>query len=172
MKTTYKNQNRITLKKIKYSDFASQETHCFEATVLFDGVACATVDNDGRGASTDWHQLSKATDKSDKAYRDMQAYIATFDSYQSSFTDGVTIMFTDLSWVCDELVNDWLEIKDMKMSLRKRVHWLEDGKIWQTRSVSARQRDHWIPQMREKYGAENVLNGLPEAEALKLWRMV
>ena len=34
-------QDRITLKHLKVADFASEETLCFNATVLFDGVAIA-----------------------------------------------------------------------------------------------------------------------------------
>ena len=34
-------QDRITLKHLKVADFASEETLCFTATVLFDGVAIA-----------------------------------------------------------------------------------------------------------------------------------
>lgn len=40
---------KITLKNIKHSAFASQETECFEATVFIDGVKAGTVENDGRG---------------------------------------------------------------------------------------------------------------------------
>ena len=45
-------QDRITLKHLKVADFASEETLCFTATVLFDGVAIADARNDGHGGST------------------------------------------------------------------------------------------------------------------------
>ncbi len=60
-------QSRITLKSLKVAQFASEETLCFTATVLFDGIAIAHARNDGRGGSTFLHcqegknaQLSEA----------------------------------------------------------------------------------------------------------------
>jgi hypothetical protein len=46
-----KDQNRITLRGVKYAAFASQETLCFEATVLFDGQPVCRVSNDGHGGA-------------------------------------------------------------------------------------------------------------------------
>ena len=36
-------QDRITLKNLKVADFASEETMCFSATVVFDGTPIAVV---------------------------------------------------------------------------------------------------------------------------------
>ena len=49
---TITTQGRVTLKHLKVADFASEETLCFNATVLFDGVAIAEARNDGHGGST------------------------------------------------------------------------------------------------------------------------
>ncbi|WP_315138616.1 hypothetical protein [Achromobacter marplatensis] len=51
MKTITK-QDRITLKNLKVADFASEETLCFTATVVFDGVPIAEARNEGHGGST------------------------------------------------------------------------------------------------------------------------
>jgi hypothetical protein len=40
---------KVELKNVKYSAFASQETHCFEATVYIDGKRVGTVSNEGYG---------------------------------------------------------------------------------------------------------------------------
>lgn len=45
-------QDRITLKNLKVADFASEETMCFSATVVFDGTPIAEARNDGHGGST------------------------------------------------------------------------------------------------------------------------
>ena len=44
---TITKQNRITLKNLKVADFASEETLCFTATVVFDGSSIAQARNDG-----------------------------------------------------------------------------------------------------------------------------
>jgi hypothetical protein len=45
-------QNRITLKKLKVAEFASEETLCFAADVYFDGKLIAEAKNDGCGGMT------------------------------------------------------------------------------------------------------------------------
>ena len=49
---TITQQDRITLKNLKVADFASEETLCFTATVVFDGTPIAEARNDGHGGST------------------------------------------------------------------------------------------------------------------------
>ncbi|MCG8277418.1 hypothetical protein [Stenotrophomonas sp. NLF4-10] len=49
---TITQQDRITLKNLKVADFASEETLCFSATVVFDGTPIAEARNDGHGGST------------------------------------------------------------------------------------------------------------------------
>src|SRR3546814_5318593 len=51
-------QDRITLKTLKVADFASEETMCFSATVVFDGTPIAEARNDGHGGSTFLRALS------------------------------------------------------------------------------------------------------------------
>src|SRR3546814_8836954 len=51
-------QDRITLKTLKVADFASEETLCFSATVVFDGTPIAEARNDGHGGSTFLRALS------------------------------------------------------------------------------------------------------------------
>ncbi|CDF84881.1 Conserved hypothetical protein [Pseudomonas knackmussii B13] len=51
-------QDRITLKNLKVADFASEETMCFSATVVFDGTPIAEARNDGHGGSTFVHALN------------------------------------------------------------------------------------------------------------------
>ncbi|HHQ9976872.1 TPA: hypothetical protein ACSXQF_007136, partial [Pseudomonas aeruginosa] len=51
-------QDRITLKNLKVADFASEETMCFSATVVFDGTPIAEARNDGHGGSTFLRALS------------------------------------------------------------------------------------------------------------------
>ena len=52
-------QDRITLKNLKVADFASEETLCFNATVVFDGTPIAEARNDGHGGSTFLHALNR-----------------------------------------------------------------------------------------------------------------
>jgi len=42
---------KLELKNVKHAEFASQETHCFEAKLYVDGVFSAQISNEGRGGS-------------------------------------------------------------------------------------------------------------------------
>ncbi|NPY62119.1 hypothetical protein DZ967_024995, partial [Pseudomonas aeruginosa] len=55
---TITKQDRITLKNLKVADFASEETLCFTATIVFDGIPIAEARNDGHGGSTFLHALN------------------------------------------------------------------------------------------------------------------
>ncbi len=51
---------KIELKNIKHAAFASEETYCFSASVLIDGVKEGEVSNDGHGGSHRWHPWALA----------------------------------------------------------------------------------------------------------------
>ena len=40
---------KLELKNIKHTEWASQETHCFQASLYVDGKAVAIIGNDGQG---------------------------------------------------------------------------------------------------------------------------
>ena len=46
---------KIELKNVKYSDFASHETHCFEASVYIDGKRAGIVSKAARTITTRAH---------------------------------------------------------------------------------------------------------------------
>ena len=58
---TITKQDRITLKNLKVADYASEETLCFTATIVFDGTPIAEARNDGHGGSTFLRALNGKT---------------------------------------------------------------------------------------------------------------
>jgi hypothetical protein len=52
---------RISLKGLKIAKFASQETLCYQVTVLLDGTPALLAQNDGHGGSDYFHPAPKAT---------------------------------------------------------------------------------------------------------------
>jgi hypothetical protein len=159
----YREQTRITLEKVQYFAPQSHETHCFSAALYFDGIKIGDVGNAGHGGCDDVTIINQA------GYDDMQGYIAGFASVTSSVGGDHTYTYQpDLEGVCCELVNQWLFATDLKKLLRKRVLVSRDGRITQTQSVSAAQRDHWAAQAAEQ--GETVLNLMPFTDALALYR--
>lgn len=51
----------ITVKNLKYAAFASEETHCFEATVYVDGKKFCRTSNEGHGGCNMDYPVGKAT---------------------------------------------------------------------------------------------------------------
>lgn len=52
---------KVELKNVKYSNFASQETNCFEASVYIDGKKEGMVSNTGQGGCNSYHPHSIET---------------------------------------------------------------------------------------------------------------
>jgi len=102
---------KITLKNIKHSEFASHETHCFEASIYIDGKRRATVSNCGQGGCNDEHWDDRTV--MDAVYD----YVKTLPPVDVEWGDGT--MPQSFDTIIGELVNDWLVTKDIKRELRK-----------------------------------------------------
>ena len=71
---------KLELKNIKHSEFASEETHCYQGTLYVDGKRTALVSNDGHGGGD--HQNSINGDKWEDTLKKLEPYAkAKVDSY-------------------------------------------------------------------------------------------
>ena len=175
-------QSRITLKSIKYTAWASQETHCFQAVIYLDGKRTLNVDNDGRGACHRYGGVKDQTPEEKKRVLDecsQHAYEFLKENRNLTMeVDGETIDMSDmpeselLDWLITDLVNEHLCLKEMKRCLKSKITFFdgEDKKIYTFKSKptpeamsackkSNSDKDHWV-----------YLNDLSEQEAFKLWR--
>jgi len=175
-------QSRITLKSIKHTVWASQETHCFQAVIYLDGKRALNVENDGRGACNNyWNTKDQTTEEGREMLAECGKHAYEFLKANRALTmevDGETIDLSDmpeselLDWLIADLVNEHLCLKEMKRCLKKKIFFFdtEDNNIYSfnlkptTEAMSSCKRnysdkDHWV-----------YLNDLSEQEALKLWR--
>ena len=175
-------QSRITLKSIKYTAWASQETHCFQAVIYLDGKRALNVENDGRGACNNyWNTKDQTIEEGREMLAECGQHAYEFLKANRNLTmevDGETIDLSDmpdselLDWLIADLVNEHLCLKEMKRCLKKKIFFFdtEDNNIYSfnlkptTEAMSSCKRnysdkDHWV-----------YLNDLSEQEALKLWR--
>ena len=175
-------QSRITLKSIKYTAWASQETHCFQAVIYLDGKRALNVENDGRGACNNYWGIKDQTKSEElEMLTKCTKYGADFIKENRDLTmevDGETIDMSDmpeselLDWLIADLVNEHLCLKEMKRCLKKKIFFFdtENKNIYSfnlkptTEAMSSCKRnysdkDHWV-----------YLNDLSEQEAFKLWR--
>jgi len=154
---------KIELKALKYSDFASQETHCFHANIYIDGKKAGWAENNGHGGMTSIHPhqlyttIRQCTDKIPPRivkYGDTEMSIDTSpDSY------------------IDELVTLALHEKDLKRAMKTRILFTRENQVFETKKLTAAELAASLDNahLKEKLKADQVLNLLPVAEALKLY---
>ena len=153
----------ITLKGIKHSRFASQETHCYQASIFFDGKRAGTVANSGHGGCDD-HQIS---DKN--VWNSMIDYVNSLPEEDTSI-EGFR-MKPDLETICGRLVNEFLARKDLKRLLKCRVVVRKPGgQLIQTQTnISPVVLKKWGEQFMAEDAGNVVLNTLDFETALKLF---
>jgi hypothetical protein len=157
------NTMQIQLKALKYSDFASQETHCFQANIYIDGKMRGTADNDGRGGMTSIHphqlysEIKLHTDKIPPRIVDFDGTKLTLEASPDS--------------LIDELVTLALHEKDLKQAMRKKILFTRKNQVFETQNFDAAKLKAAVnhPEVKQKLDADEILNLLPMADALTLY---
>ena len=176
-------QSRITLKSIKHTEWASQETHCFKAVIYLDGKRTLNVDNDGRGACHRYGGVKDQTPEEKKRVLDeCSQHAYEFLKANRNLTmevDGETIDMSDmpeselLDWLITDLVNEHLCLKEMRKCLKKEIV-IFDSKKNIFFSFEQKPTPEAMSACKRGYSDEDkywvYLNDLSEQEALKLWR--
>jgi hypothetical protein len=181
---------KLELKNIKYTAWASEETHCYQATLYVDGKPVAIVSNDGRGGADRDYRHPKFKKESEASgvqpyafgYRAKMAEVHEyFDglppspfSYEGA--DGVMIHDslpqTLEFWCCDQ-VNDWLSARELKKKLKSHVLFqfkYKDG-IYQSKYHPTVTNGEWVIN-KQSGETRRILNDMPFDEALAIWKTV
>lgn len=174
----------IQIKNVKHSQFASQETNCFEASVWIDGKKEGFAENSGHGGCTfvSWDN---------KEIRErVEAYVGTLPAVITDMEnpkgEGMFTYLQSIDGIVDELLETFLYSKDLKKKLAKRVvffqetdhrgKFVEGGLISQTKALSKDRLAQLLAQgagwLTKHYEVNMVLNLLPFDEALKIFRGV
>jgi hypothetical protein len=158
---------KITLKSIKYAKFASEETHCFKATVCIDGQRAGTVSNDGHGGSNTYDPW--------QIEEQLTAYGATLPPLLCEFLDD-TGQPAKLAIDADMLINDAFEdemlARDMRRNLKSRVLFTRGAEVLETKRQPAARIAAWLanPKILTLFKADKVLNLMPESEAFLIYK--
>tara|TARA_R110002153_G_scaffold38466_2_gene111718 strand:- start:76 stop:528 length:453 start_codon:yes stop_codon:yes gene_type:complete len=105
---------KLELKNIKHTEWASQETLCYEAALHVDGKPVALVSNDGHGGCDREYPHPKHKGDFRAA---MAAVHAHFAALPIDDTYGIS---QHLEYWCADTVNDYLTARDLKKALRKK----------------------------------------------------
>jgi hypothetical protein len=160
---------KIELKNIKYSEFASHETSCYEATIYIDGKKAGIVENDGRGGCDNvvpW-QLAQEID----------AYAKTLPPVVSKWIDPDTGKPAEMEQthetIFGDILIDWLHAKDLKRAMSRCVMFTrEDGRVYQATSMKKDALAKYLSEskLKEALKAKEILNLLPFGKALEIYK--
>lgn len=158
---------KITLNKIKYSAAMSEETHCFTADVLLDGVLSARARNEGHGGNTHLVEVAPG------ALAKLDAYAATLPPVVSHIKDAKSPNgFFTYQLDAEHLVNDALEEhltrKKFNSALRSVVY-VSKGECFIYGKEVPATRDAIRASIKSRYPDAVVLNDLPVEEAFALF---
>ena len=119
---------RITLKNIKFSEWNSEETNCFQADIYFDKKKVGYCTNEGHGGNTYciWNDIE---DK--PKYNEMIEYCKTLPPIvvEGMFGHEDFEIDANIENICDKLFEDWLKAKDdkkMKKNFEKGICFGDD----------------------------------------------
>ena len=164
---------KIELKSIKHSEFASDETHCYEANLYVDGVRWGVVSNHGHGGPDDFHG------EGGRNYGDLPALnerIAA-DYPRITFGDDDEGMNASLETVCGDLVNQFLRERRLRSLLNKTAKVMvlyfkeppiADGAPLYQVSMRMHPIEVWTRHILSKHPNAVIVNTLPKEEAMKL----
>lgn len=167
----------ITVKNLKHAEFASEETYCFNATVYVDDKRFCYAKNDGHGGCDMYWSISNDEKGSvlngqiaalDKKLKKERA--SEFETHErkdgSTFTIG-----PDFEWAVSDAVTSALFLKDMKGAFRRNWIFTEKGKKGLFQIANHKESRHLMPtHITKKYPGAVILNNMPEAEALVIFR--
>lgn len=156
---------KIELKNIKHSAWASQETHCYQATLYVDGVKWGTVSNEGHGGCDlfdgaegyDWDDLAELN----KRIRE------TYEPYEY---EGMTLKL-NIEMLCGDLVNQWLRDKDFNRAMKAKVLFTKPNVqgIWQLAVKKPLTLEVMLAKAKAQHPQYTYLADLPVDEAKAIY---
>jgi len=159
---------KLELKNIKHTSWASEETHCYQASLYVDGKPLAIVSNDGHGGC----DRDYAHPKFEPHTRyfgglggDYRSVMAEVDAYFKSLPNTPSEWNEDgmeqrLEFWCADQVNDWLSARELKKKLKSGFLFQFADKVGVFAHKTRPSRAH----------KATILNDLPFADALAIWK--
>ena len=152
---------KLELKNIKHTEWASEETHCYQASLYVDGKPVAIVSNDGHGGADRYYDHPKF--KGGKSawcdkMQEVHEYFKSLPNIPSEWcADGLP---QKLEYWCAEQVDDWLSARELKSKLKKQFLFQFADKVGVFAHKTRPSRAH----------KATILNDLPFDEALSIWK--
>ena len=160
---------KLELKNIKHTAWASEETHCYQASLYVDGKPVAIVSNDGHGGCDRDYAHPKFKGDYFDMFRSVEAHFKSLPNDPSEWNeDG---MEQRLEFWCADQVNAWLSARELKKKLKSHVLFqlkYKDG-VFQTKFHPTVTNGEWVIN-KQAGQTRRILNDLPFADALAIWK--
>ena len=165
---------KLELKAIKHTEWASEETHCYQASLFVDGKPVAIVSNDGHGGCDREYDHPKCKVDYRATMRAVHEYFKSLPKAESGLTniDGTPWMSQpNLECWCGDQVNDWLSTRELKRKFKSHVVYQlkGTGALYQTKYHPTVTKGEWVIN-KQAGETRRILNDMPFDEALALWR--
>lgn len=173
------NQKRITLKNLKVADFASEETLCFTATVLFDGMPIAHASNDGHGGATFLHSMPDTR----KLLQEAEVFAKSLPAHVTDHPDPADhsrkmIIDITLEYLVDCLAGQIHSGRKLRTlfnrKMRSKVLFCKAGVLFSLNNLKPadiKSKAEFYASLRKKEGADIIiLAELSPDEAFALWK--
>jgi hypothetical protein len=150
---------KLELKNIKHTSWASEETHCYQASLYVDGKPVAIVSNDGHGGADRDYPHPKFKGDYRAQMRDVSRYFSGLRRTAVTEWSPEGMEQCLEFWCCDQ-VNDWLSARELKSKLKKEFLFQFADKVGVFAHKTRPSRAH----------KATILNDLPFDEALSIWK--
>ncbi len=150
---------KIEVRNLKHAAFASEETHCFEASVYVDGKRFCTASNEGHGGPDSYTPV-KPNQTSKELHKQIEQIGAQLPDENGYDFDA----HTRFEIAVGHAVNHALIAKDLKKDLKKKIVFIDDGKVLEINAGN--QFEDRKQQIRHKYPGARILNEMPIDEAV------
>jgi len=160
---------KLELKAIKHTEWASEETHCYQASLFVDGKPVAIVSNDGHGGCDRDYDHPKFKGDYRATMKAVHEYFKSLPNEPSEWSeDGFA---QSLEGWCGDQVNDWLSTRELKRKMKSYVliQLLSKEGIYQTKYHPTTTKGEWVIN-KQAGETRRILNDMPFDEALTLWR--
>jgi hypothetical protein len=167
----------LELRSIQFNELMSEETNNYAAKLYLDGKHIANVGNDGHGGCDRQYPVKPFTDFDLRA---LNALICS--TYPTTeLGEGLGSVPTDLEMVCNDLLTNWITIKQARAWCRKAVLFLAPNdnieELGGYRQIKPKRGYALTPELADriradltkKYPGVKIVNDMTDDQIARLW---
>jgi len=158
----------IALRNLKVMQSLSDETHCYSAILVVDGVIIGTVENHGQGGADIIHLIPSCRDYNLRA---LDLVIAA--TYPATHIEGMTLL-ADLETACSDIIDETERERAFNREMKSKVLYVDrtrPGQMFYLKipRSSGLTRERALESARQRYSGFAFLADMPVEEAKRVF---